>query len=514
MNKNVNSNKQLDDYDLINSKAIGDYCRKIKYRFNTEELAVLVYRNSKMDIKEKIAKYQDLIDNYPDMEVIERINCRHYNSVKVMIQNEIDRLKNVYENFINEDENSVYTWEEYNKSTKTYSRSYEIICNMKRTFKETYKNIQDYIKEYDDTISFTITKKYLGSEERLIYADYNVINKKPILIKIYEKEDIYLDINNIYVYMPTPFKKGDILISMNSHVDDEDIFVLEYLSTWRENIKEFLKKGNYDSSDMVGYGYYLYENKTTIMYDNKWDYDSFEYYNGNLDGNKRILKLVSNYLKDKIKSIELFINAYEYFKLDYQKSKFDYYQSEILDLLGFDDMDILKMNPKKIYTMNDEEKIEYIKCYTNGLKGISKENVEQIESDYYDNVFVLTKDKKLYKNGNLINKQIKEIYMLDGCHLYKVTSDNKIRPIDDDLKWNDIDIYLNNNDCSYKKIVISTMNIIALTKDGKVRATHSYPVCVIPENYVDVEDIKIEEIEGFDTPFVCKNGKFIKLYEN
>ena len=60
-----------DNYDLINSKAIGNYCRKIKYQFNTEELAVLVYRNNEMNIEEKITKYQDLIDNYPDMEVIE-----------------------------------------------------------------------------------------------------------------------------------------------------------------------------------------------------------------------------------------------------------------------------------------------------------------------------------------------------------------------------------------------------------------------------------------------------------
>ena len=78
--------RKLDDYDLINSKAIRNYCRKIKYEFNTEELAVLVYRNKKMDIFEKISKYQDLIDNYPDMEVLERLNCEHYDSVKTMIK--------------------------------------------------------------------------------------------------------------------------------------------------------------------------------------------------------------------------------------------------------------------------------------------------------------------------------------------------------------------------------------------------------------------------------------------
>ncbi len=44
-----------DNYDLINSKAIGDYCRKIKYKFNTEELAVLVFRK-KNEYKRKNRK--------------------------------------------------------------------------------------------------------------------------------------------------------------------------------------------------------------------------------------------------------------------------------------------------------------------------------------------------------------------------------------------------------------------------------------------------------------------------
>ena len=32
-----------DDYNLINSRAITDYCRSIKHKFNTEELMVLVF---------------------------------------------------------------------------------------------------------------------------------------------------------------------------------------------------------------------------------------------------------------------------------------------------------------------------------------------------------------------------------------------------------------------------------------------------------------------------------------
>ena len=39
-----------------------------------------------MSVDEKIKEYNNLIKNYPDMEVIERINCDHYDSVKDMIK--------------------------------------------------------------------------------------------------------------------------------------------------------------------------------------------------------------------------------------------------------------------------------------------------------------------------------------------------------------------------------------------------------------------------------------------
>ena len=339
--------KIRDNYDLINSNAISNYCRKIKYQFNTEELAVLVYRSNKIDIFEKISKYKDLINNYPDMEVIERINCKHYDSVRTMIKNEINRLTKLHEDLIKENERCAYIWYEYNKTTKREDSSpYHIFKNLKGTYKDVYEDVTNYVNEYDDTISLTIIKKFFGEKERIIFSKYNVINKKITLVNIYEGEDKddYLDINNIYVYMPTPFKKGDILISenpqMRNYGDNGDIFVLDYLSTWRENIKEYLAKGNSDSSDMVGYGYYLYEDEARFTYDNKWDYDSFEFYNGKLEGNNRILKAISSYLKGEI-DMELLIHAYDVFKIEsIKKGMPDFYTNEGLKKAGFTDEDI------------------------------------------------------------------------------------------------------------------------------------------------------------------------------
>lgn len=350
-----------DDYNLINSRAISDYCRSIKHKFNTEELAVLVYRNQRMSIEEKMIKYNDLLKNYPDMEVLERINCEHYDSVKTMIKKEIQRLKILNKKLMQDDENSIYTWTEYNKSTQKYEYSRDIE-NTFRTYKEVFEDIQNYIKEYDDTISFKITKKYFDKRKGDIFADYIVENKKSKLVDIVESNKRFLDIDQIFLNIPTPFKKGDILIAnsstMKSYGENNDIFVLDYLCTWRERLAELLVDGNYDSSDMIGYGYYFVNEDTTeFVRDHKWDYDSFEYYDEELTGRYRILKDISSFIKEKI-DLELFVHAYDVYKTEFKNEMPNFYTDEGLKLAGMTDIDIQKANhheSEKIYNMSKEE---------------------------------------------------------------------------------------------------------------------------------------------------------------
>ena len=516
-----------DDYNLINSRAIADYCRSIKHKFNTEELAVLVYRNQRMSLEEKIDKYNDLIKNYHDMEVIERINCKHYSSVKTMIKDEIQRIKILNKKLIQDDENCIYTWTEFNKSTQKYEHSGDIEHTFK-TYKEAFKNIMEYIKEYDDTISFRITKKYFDKQKEKIFADYNVENKKAILVDISENNKIFLDINQIFLNIPTPFKKGDILISNNSTMcsygESNDIFVLEYLCTWRKNLARYLADGNYDSSDMIGYGYFFINGDTTeFVRDHKWDYDSFEYYDGELTGRDRILKDISSFVKGKIE-LELFIHAYDVYKTEFKNNMPNFYTDEGLKLAGMTDIDIEKTNhvtSGKIYNMpkNEQEKIfELFTCIYNKL---NKNEIKQIETDFDNNIYVLTNNGKLYKTSQYdvdleyICMNILKIFYLDGRNLYKITSENIILPIDNNKVWDNTDKYLNNNNCKYKKIETSKMHIVVLTEDGCVRALcGGYPCLgIIPDNFINVNDITIVEDEyGTDKPYIYKNNEFVELY--
>ena len=203
--------KIVDEYSLINSLSIGEYCRKIKHKFNTEELAVLVYRNKSMSIDEKISMYENLIKNYPDMEVIKRINCKHYDSVRELINGEVKRLQNLKTNFLKHEENVVYFFNAYYESTREWDKYIATKNNIVKTYEEIDELIAQDIKEYEDIIAYNVSKKYLNCDKPIITAEFQVINNKRILNNIYDSENNFLDIDNIYIKMPTPFKKGDIL---------------------------------------------------------------------------------------------------------------------------------------------------------------------------------------------------------------------------------------------------------------------------------------------------------------
>lgn len=324
----------MDTYNLINSKAISNYCRSIKHKFNTEELAVLIYRNNSLNITEKIKKYNELIENYPDMEVIERINCEHYDSVKTLIKNEIERLKILNKKIRNTEDNTVITVP--NLLYNDVYKSYEEAC-------------QEILKELnsEEIKSFKLIKKYLTGKKNELRVEC-IWNKKEIkIVNIIDSENHFLDIDNICLNIPTPFKKGDLLVSKYKSVfnDENELnggvypFVLGYLCNWDKDFQEILDKGNHDSSDMQGPGYMV--GKDGLLYwDNVFDYDSWEYYDekiyGKLKGMDRLLITTSNLMKGEI-DISLFLGAYENLKRESTKSNLDLFTKEGLKLAGIED---------------------------------------------------------------------------------------------------------------------------------------------------------------------------------
>lgn len=348
----------IDVYKLINSKAISEHCRKINHKFNTEELAVLIYRNKRMNVDEKISAYQELIKDYPDMEVIERINCEHYDSVKVMIKEEIKRIKELKEKLEKEEQDVIYTYNYWCDCVDNIiTTGKDEYIDIYKTFKEVQKEIDNELKEDEEQeiISFLIRKREFSKDSKYnIAAEYKLNKDRKLeMVNIYDFNNEWLDIQGICLNIPTPFKRGDLLIATSQtpfaggHILNYEKFpfVLDHLITWNDKFQDRLSRGNFDSSDMQGPGYIINDNNE-LLYDNVFDYDNWEYFEGNLKGIDRLLKSVSSLLKDEI-DITLFISAYEKIIQEYHSS-FYWFTDEGLKLCGFNEKEILEIRENKI----------------------------------------------------------------------------------------------------------------------------------------------------------------------
>ncbi len=325
----------MDVYNLINSNAISEYCRKIEYQFNTEELAVLIYRNESMSVDERIKAYNELIQNYPDMEVAKRINCEHYDSVKTMIEEEIKRLTELRELLLKKEDDVIYTYHEYHIYLRKYLTNNEI-DDSRRSFEEIKQCIYDEYINKEDSIrpvtKFEIIKKSFKDNYK-IAARFKVINKNLVLTHIYmgDWHDIDLNINNIFLNIPNPFKRGDLLQY------NDKIFVLESLITESADLKEKMLKENFDSSDMQGHCYVL-NDEGHLWIDNVFKYDSWEYCTKELKGIQRILKAVSSVLKGEI-GLDLFLDSCNHIKQQKNDRYFRLYSVEGLKLAGLNEED-------------------------------------------------------------------------------------------------------------------------------------------------------------------------------
>ena len=555
-------------YNLINSRDIGKYCEKIKYQFNTIEIAVIINRCKKIDIDKKIDLYQDILDNYPDMEIsttyVENIEKEYGNqTIKKLVQEEIGRIKKAKQDFFKSKSELLYIFEPYCSILHEMEdiKCFNIYLNSEVKYRNSYSKIievaTNQVKEgIYKTDYYNIVKKSLYSTNDVdVIAEYFVKDGNSILSNIkynkYVLDEIHkLRLCDLCINIPIPFERGDILVNWkmaipNKKVDYDNVFVLEELFD-----KGFGASG-YKSSTICNEYF-----RTEYI----GDYDNFEYYKGELNGNNRILKPISSYLKNKI-SLEEFLNGYKLFKNWYALDPFLDKDEEKLKLIGFSKEEIGEVidcecrniltteeyNNKKyrsmfylnslvdiadeetleeIYTKVADKQIENIKLKlkddvehiigTNNLENIEESQIKQTKYDYYKNTYILLNNGSLYINKTYINSKTKELYLLDNFHIYSITTNNMMLPLKELEEWDNLDLYLYNEGEQYKKIINTDLHFVGLKNNGEIIAYTFLPgVAIEQNNFIDVDDIKLVKVnEDVFDPYIIKENQEIPLYIN
>lgn len=157
-----------------------------------------------------------------------------------------------------------------------------------------------------------------------------------------------------------------------------------------------------------------------------------------------------------------------------------------------------------------KEKYNIVKENTNFLNDIDLKNIKDISISIDDDIIVLFKDGQLYINGNMYLDNINTLAFMAGYSIFAISNNKVITCVTNTLKTTS---FINNNDYQYKKIVITPLEIVALTYENDIRFMGSVVDEIIDYHlFYEVDDIGYNELE--QEIVVIKKDKVKSLFSN
>lgn len=293
----------MDILRFINSKDIREHLRNINYEFNSLEAAWLIYQCKTATIEEKHTAWQGLIKTMPDCVILERSNTKQQKSLHEYLKQYIGLQRNLIQEFYTPTSDYVYTLDWLEEDQWLFGR------RPFRTVEELQKWFARVCKQ--ERHAYRISKEEIEGNhfvETLFFK--NQLYDCCVSYFPNDYEILYDVFNGLWFDFPTPFKKGDILCEYDKEGNERSgycrgPFVMTAITPMgaRERTRMYG-----DETDMNAWGYFQNEDGT-IYHESMWNYMDLEYYRGDLDGKRRILKTLSNHIKGDI-DVGLFAKAY------------------------------------------------------------------------------------------------------------------------------------------------------------------------------------------------------------
>ena len=302
----------MDIMEFINSKAIREHLAKFGDIFSPLDKSYLIYQVRRKNVQEKIGAMNELLESSGDFE-LKNVRWRfHYTDMTFheLLKGYIETEQYFLDRFFEKETNAVYTY--------TLSWNGQILeCNEPYTdYQSCFYALSDEIADDKNAEITQIVKRYFKSShtERTKTITAVFSNDLEFIHSVYaegmrnkKQHEIYDIFDEMWVDVPTPFKKGDILYGPNPFVMGyghcEPFVLLDVCNNESKEQTDKLKQGG-DTSDMTAHGYWQRDNGQ-IYWECMHDYLSLEYYDGDFKGEKRILKALSSFLKDEITEVML-----------------------------------------------------------------------------------------------------------------------------------------------------------------------------------------------------------------
>jgi len=321
----------MDIYSYINSRDVAAYCHEIKKVWSPFEMAVIIGR-SERPLTDKHTAWREIIECYPDMPTPKVYSNESCPSLHRELEKIISYDECVLKIFKTPEPGAVYqyiAWNSvsFNKSGYGLYNCHHIFSTFQKTWADAMEEKAKVENEYKFSWyrNITVEKVYADGEGNRIEAFFDCDGNVYKLFAYIENEELTkfgrrLFLDEFYIDIPLPFKRGDILTYNSYWLDKkEGIFVLESTDQSEDEKSMKKRKKNIESGcsgDMRGQGFYVYEDglihleHSPMDYSAGYDYyttcyDNYEYYQGKLECRERILHYVSLFLKNEIGLPEL-----------------------------------------------------------------------------------------------------------------------------------------------------------------------------------------------------------------
>lgn len=339
----------MDVYALINSKAISEYCCKIAHQFTPLEVAYLIYANDSLNIMQKHDYFHQIIATYPDMEMQERNWTPRFDSLHEFLRCYMALQNKYLAVFYREEPNCVYSYDVWYSGDEDYTEDGRIFPTFDNCYKAVKADIDDMVGYYEgrgnpiSILDIRIKKQWINADgenyprQLTVCIDYenhptDIWDDSSIVTQ--EDGEILSAFEGLWLEIPTPFQKGDILELRSKREPTEKPFVLDRIPYWVEKdadrkIVEHLREHG-DCSDF-GTNIYGQDSDGTIWRDHGPSYLDMEYCDRELIGMERFLIAVSNHIKGDL-PLELLIHAYDILKCEDYAKKERHYLSGFIDV--------------------------------------------------------------------------------------------------------------------------------------------------------------------------------------
>ena len=128
-------------------------------------------------------------------------------------------------------------------------------------------------------------------------------------------------------------------------------------------------------------------------------------------------------------------------------------------------VELFSKNLSTVYGMSKKELYKLLRSHTNYLDYISADDIKQIEISFLGEIYILLTDGSLIVNGKVEYHDISAIYQ-NGFTLFIISDDRVIKCL-----TNKDEKFMNNNDYKYKKVLVTSTAIVALTNENTIKVT-------------------------------------------